>query len=190
MKRFAFVTSILVTLMIATISCSRGPSPSGTTSTAVETAKTAAAEAVKPLDPKTLISDDKISRFIIYQKEMNSVVDLAISAGAEVLQNAGSSQKDLEKALSKDERAQKVANTQASALAKSGLTQPEATEITNILSPYIAGFTIGDDEMKTKSRDEMKSQYGPEALAVFEKRLPELSKLQEEMLEKALGKKK
>ncbi len=190
MKRFAFVAFILVTLTIAAISCSQGPSPSGTTSTAVETAKTAAADVAKSLDPKTLITDDKISRFIIYQKEMNSVVDLAMSAGVEALQSAGNSQKDLEKALSKDERAQKIAETQASALAKSGLTQPEATEITKILSPYIAGFTIGDDEMKTKSRDEMKSQYGQEALAVFEKRLPELSKLQDEMLERALGKKK
>lgn len=36
----------------------------------------------------------------------------------------------------------------------------------------------------------MKTQYGTDALAVFEKRLPELSKLQDEMLEKALGKKK
>src|SRR5512137_1588994 len=97
MKSFAFVAFILVTLMIATISCSKGPSPSSTASTAVETAKTAAAEAAKPLDPKTLITDDKISRFIIYQKEMNSLVDLAMSAGADALRNAGSSQKDLEK---------------------------------------------------------------------------------------------
>jgi hypothetical protein len=190
MKRFAFVSFILVNLVIATISCSKSPSPSGTASTAAETAKTAAPEAAEPLDPKTLITDDKISRFIVYQKEMNSVVDLAISAGVDALQNASGSQKDLEKALSKDERAQKVANTQASALAKSGLTQTEATEITKILSPYIAGFTIGDDEMKNKSRDEMKAQYGPGAVAVFEKRLPELSKLQDEMLEKALGNKK
>jgi hypothetical protein len=190
MNRFAFAIFILVSLIIATISCSNGTSPSGTASTATETTKPAAPEAAKPLDPKTLITDDKIGRFIVYQKEMNSVVDLAMSAGADALQNAGGSQKDLEKALSKDERAQKIANTQASALAKSGLTQTEATEITKILSPYIAGFTIGDDEMKEKSRQEMKSQYGEEPLAVFEKRLPELSKLQDEMLEKALGKKK
>ena len=189
MKRFAFATFTLVALVIATISCSKGPSESGPAPTALETAKAAAPQAAKPVDPKTLITDDKISRFIVYQREMNSVVDLAMGLGADALKNASGSQKDLEKAMSKDERAQKIANTQAAALAKSGLTQTEATEITTILSPYISGFTIGDDEMKQKSRDEMKSKYGPEALAVFEKRLAELSKLQDEMLEKALGKK-
>jgi hypothetical protein len=190
MKRFVFAAFILTTLVIASISCGKSPSPSGTASTAVETAKTAAQEPAKPLDPKTLITDDKIGRFIVYEKEMISVVDLAIGAGADALRKSGDSQKDLEKELSKDDRTQKIGNTQAAALTKSGLTQAEANEISKMLSPYIAGFTIGDDEMKKKSRDEMKSQYGPEAVAVFEKRLPELSKLQEEMLQKALGKKK
>jgi hypothetical protein len=189
MTRFALATLVLAALVVATVSCSKEPSPSGTASTAGEAAKTAVPETAKPLDPKTLITDDKIGRFITYQKEMNSVVDLAMSAGAEALRTGGS-QKDMEKALSKDDRARKIADTQASALAKSGLTQMEATEITQVLSPYIAGFTIGDDEMKNKSREEMKSKYGAEAVAVFEKRLPELSKLQDEMLEKALGKKK
>lgn len=148
MRGFVSAAFILVSLVVATISCSKGPSPSGTPSTAAETTPAAAPEAAKPMDPKALITDDKIGRFIVYQKEMNSVVDLAMGVGVDALKNAGDSQKDLEKALSKDERTQKIANTQASALAKSGLTQMEATEITKILSPYIAGFTIGDDEMK------------------------------------------
>jgi hypothetical protein len=188
MNRFALAAFALAALVIATISCSKGSSPSGSASPEVETTETAAPAAAKPLDPKALISDDKISRFIIYQKEMNSVVDLALSSGADALK-AGGSQKDMEKALAKDSRAQKIVDTQKSALAKSGLTQMEATEITKVLSPYISGFTIGDDEMKQKSREEMKSQYGAEALAIFEKHLPELSKLQDEMLQKALGKK-
>lgn len=190
MTRFALATLVLAALTVATVSCSKEPSSSGTASTAGETAKASMPEPAKPLDPKALITDEKIGRFITYQKEMNSVVDLAMNAGVEAIKNSNGSQKDLEKTLAKDDRTQKIADTQASALSKSGLTQMEASSISQVLTPYIAGFTIGDEEMKNKSREEMQSKYGSEAVAVFEKRLPELSKLQDEMLKKALGQKK
>lgn len=191
MTRFALAILVLAALVVATVSCSKEPSPSsGAAPTAGEAAKTAVPETAKSLDPKALISDDKISRFVIYQKEMNSVADLAMAAGIDALKDSGGSQKAMEKALAKDGRAQKIVEAQASALSKSGLTQTEANEISNVLTPYIAGFTIGDDEMKSKSREEMKSKYGPEAVSTLEKHLPELSKLQDELLAKTLGKKK
>jgi hypothetical protein len=44
--------------------------------------------------------------------------------------------------------------------------------------------------MKKTAKDEFSSKYGAAALAIMEKNLPELSKLQDEMLSAAFGKKK
>jgi hypothetical protein len=44
--------------------------------------------------------------------------------------------------------------------------------------------------MKQKAREEFTAQYGPEVVAVLEKHLPELSKLQDEMMSAAFGKRK
>ena len=63
-------------------------------------------------------------------------------------------------------------------------------EIAKIVSTYTPGATMGDGEMKKKAREEFGAKYGPAVLAVLEKRLPELEKLQDEMLGAVLGKKK
>jgi len=152
------------------------------------------AEAPQPqgssLAPKDLLTDDKLTRYVVYQREMNTVTDLVMGAAMGAFNKSGGSQKGFEKELSKDERIKKIADTEASALAKSGLARSEAMEIAKIVSTYTPGATMGDGEMKKKAREEFGAKYGPAVLAVLEKRLPELEKLQDEMLGAALGKKK
>jgi len=184
----------LLSLSLLALGCNRSAGPSGTPPSAAETVKKlaqSAAPAPAPsLDPKVLITDDKIGRYIIYQKEMNTVTDLVMGAAMGAFSKSGGSQKGFEKELSKDDRAKKIADTQASALTKSGLTTTEAMEIMKITTPYTVGATIGDADMKKKAREEFSAKYGPAALAVMDKHLPELSKLQDEMMGAAFSKKK
>lgn len=187
MKRLA-----LTTLALLAFGCNRSSAP--TLPQAAETAKQLAQEAAPvpllSLDPKVLINDDKVGRYLIYQKEMNTVADLVMGAAMGAFNKSGGSQKGFEKELSKDERIKKIADTETSALAKSGLTRSEAMEISRIVSTYTPGATMGDAEMKKKAREEFSAKHGPEVLGVLEKRLPELERLQNEMLGAALGKKK
>lgn len=186
MKRFPLAALILVGLAFTIPACSQSPTQAG----AGKPAQDAAAATTNSLDPKTLITDEKIGQYIVYQKEMTTVADLMIGVAGQALNKSDGSQKSLEKALSEDERTRKIADTQASALAKSGLTQMQAMEIAKIVSSYTPGATMGDAEMKQQARQEFLTQYGPEVLGVLEKRLPELSKLQDEMLGATLGNKK
>jgi hypothetical protein len=192
MNRLTFATLALVVLVLTNISCSREPAPSNTQS-AAETAQQAVQNAPSPAvspDPKTLVTDDKISRYIIYQREINTVADLLMGAATQAYAKSGGDQNGFQKELAQDERTKKIAAAQASALSKSGLGQSEAVELSKIVSTFTAGATIGDEEMKKTARDEFSSKYGAGALGIMEKHLPELSKLQDEMLSAALGKKK
>jgi hypothetical protein len=181
-------------LTLFALACNRGTAPSGPLPQAAETARKLAQEAppvpAPSLDPKVLVTDGNIGRYIIYQKEMNTVSDLVMGAAVGAFNKSGGSQKGFEKALSQDERLKKIADTEASALAKSGFTRTEAQEIAKVVSTYTPGATMGDAEMKKTAREEFSAKYSPVVLAVMEKRLPELSKLQDEMLEATLGKKK
>ena len=80
------------------------------------------AEAPQPqgssLAPKDLLTDDKLTRYVVYQREMNTVTDLVMGAAMGAFNKSGGSQKGFEKELSKDERIKKIADTEASALAK------------------------------------------------------------------------
>ena len=140
--------------------------------------------------PKDLLTDDKLTRYIVYQREMNTVAGLVLGAAGQAFQKSGGNQKGFEKELSQDERTKKIADTEASALSKSGLTRMEAMAIAKVVSTYTPGATMGNDEMKKQAREKFTAQYGSAALAVMEKRLPELSRLQDEMLGAALGNKK
>lgn len=184
----------LTSLILLAIGCNRGTAPTGSMPQSAETARKLAQEAAPTaapsVDPKVLITEDKIGRYIIYQKEMNTVADLVMGAAMGAFNKSGGSQKGFEKELSKDERIKKIADTEASALAKSGLTRAEAMDISRIVSSYTPGATMGDAEMKKKAREEFSAKYGPAALAVLEKQLPQLERLQDEMLGAVLGKKK
>lgn len=185
----------LATLILTTLACNRSVGPSGSLPQAAETAKNLAQNAapiadLKPVEPKDLITNDKIDRYIIYQKEMNTVMDLAMGAAVGAANKSGGNQKGFEKELSKDERTKKIGEVNAIALTKSGLTQAEVGQLVQIISPYAAGTAFGDAEGQKKAREEFSAQYGTVALAIMEKRQPELAKLQEEMLNIGLGKKK
>lgn len=190
MKRIA-----VLFLGLLAISCSRPETPAGKTPDAAKAAgkpagSAAPAPAAPALDPKSLITDDKVSRYIVYQKEMNTVAGLVMGAATGAFAKSGGDQKQFEKALSADERTKKIADTEASALAKSGLTRSEVMEMVKIIAPYTPGATMGDDEMKKKAREEFLAKYGPEVLAVLERHLKELSALQDEMFGATLGGKK
>jgi hypothetical protein len=185
MNRLPLAALVLVSLAFTNMACSRGPAPSGT-----EKPSQNVTAATNSLDPKILITDEKIGQYIVYQKEMNSVSDIMIGVAGQALNKSDGSQKSLEKALSEDERTKRIADTQASALSKSGLTQMQANEIAQIVSSFTPGATMGDAEMKQQAHQEFLTKYGPEVLTVLERRLPELSKLQDEMLQATLGKKK
>ena len=120
---------------------------------------------------------------------MIPVLGLAMGAAAQAFSKSGGDQKGFQKELSSDERARKIADTEASALAKSGLSRMEAMAIAKIVAVYTPGATMGDDEMKKAARDDFIAKYGEAALAVLEKRLSDLSTLQDEMMSSAFGKK-
>ncbi len=186
MNRLVLTVFAITSILFTNVACSRSSGPSGASSMAAESPQKAAF-AAKPLDPKTLITEDKISRYMIYQKETISVAHLAMGAATDAYSKSGGSQKGFIKEYSKDERAAKMAEVQASALAKSGLEQREAIEIMKIVTIYTTKATIGTDQMKQAARNEASSKYGAEAVAVLDKHLPELSKLQDEMLAAAAG---
>lgn len=178
----------LIALTLATLACNRGAIPPPAAEAARTRVEDTPAPAPPALDAKGLITDGKIGQYIVYQTEMNLVADLAVGAATQAYAKSGGSQKGFEQSLSQDERTRKIADTEASALAKSGLTRPEAMALAKIVSAYTPGATMGDAEMKQKHRETFSANHGPEALAVLEKRLPELAKLQEAMLKAALGK--
>lgn len=178
----------LAVLALATLACNRGSAPPPAAEVARKLAEAASAPAPAELDPKPLLTDGKVGQYIVYQTEMNLVADLAMGAAAQAYAKSGGSQKGFEKSLSQDERTRKIADTEASALAKSGLSRAEAMALAKVVSSYTPGATMGDAEMKQKHREAFSAKHGPEALAVMEKRLPELTRLQEAMLQAALGK--
>jgi len=151
----------------------------------VAAARKAAAVAVPEapaLAPKDLLTDDKLTRYATYQREMNTVADLATASAGQAFTKSGGNQRGFEKELSKDERIQKIAATETSALAKSGLTRMEAMAVAKLVSAYIPGRTMGTAEMKKQARTDFESKYGQTAAEVMDKHEAELTKLQSEML--------
>ena len=179
--------SVLLAAAVLAVACGKPESPAGKPPAAAESAKKLAESApaapdAAPTDAKSLITDDKVARYIVYQREMNTVAGLVMGAATQAYGASGGDQKKFEKEMSKDERTKKIADTEASALAKSGLTRAEVMAMVQVIAPYTPGATMGDDEMKKKARADFSAKYGPEVLAVLERHLPELSKLQDEML--------
>lgn len=140
--------------------------------------------------PKDLLTDDKLTRYAIYQREMNTVADLVMASAGQAFAKAAGNQKAFEKELARDERIQKIAATEASAMAKSGLTRLQAMEVSKLVSAYLPGRTMGTDDMKKQARADFETKYGQAAVAAMDKHEAELTKLQGEMLNAALGKKK
>ncbi len=87
---------------------------------------------------EAVLTEDKVTRFLTYQKEMMAVTSDAVAAGANAYQKGGADQKKFEKAMSADERTAKIAAASKSALEKSGLAQEDVGKLSRVLTPYYA----------------------------------------------------
>ena len=101
--------------------------------------------ALSPDEAKTLLTDDKLSRFATYQKEMLSVTGDSVSVGMQALAKGGTDQKKFQGAMAADDRSAKIAATNQAALEKSGLTQDEATKLSRVATAYYARVYIFRD---------------------------------------------
>jgi hypothetical protein len=94
--------------------------------------------ALSPEDAKTLLTDDKLSRFATYQKEMLSVTGDTVGVGLQAYAKGGTDQKKFQGAMAADDRSAKIAAANQAALEKSGLTQEEMTKLTHVATRYYA----------------------------------------------------
>jgi hypothetical protein len=100
--------------------------------------------AAAPASPATdtsaqaLLTEDKLSRFLIYQKEMLAVALDSMNVGLQAFAKAGTDQKKLQGEMAGDKRSAHIAEVSKAALEKSGLTQSEIPALTQLTSPYYA----------------------------------------------------
>jgi hypothetical protein len=99
-------------------------------------------------EAKLLLTEDKVSRFITYQKEMVAATADATGLGLAAYQKGGADQKKFENAMAHDDRATKVAAAGKAALEKSGLAQDEMTRLSRVLMPYYARIAALQDSGK------------------------------------------
>jgi hypothetical protein len=137
---------------------------------------------VPTLSPRDLLTDDKLTRYAIYQREMNTVADLLMGAASQAYNKSGGNQKGFEKELAQDVRTKKIADTEASALAKSGLTRAEAMAVSKLVTSYLPRRSTGTEETKKQARADFETTYGKAAVEVVDKHEAELIKIQDEMV--------
>lgn len=183
----AIVGALSLALLLSACGKPESPSPEPPKADAVKPAEQAAAPAASPLDPKLLLTDEMIGKYVVYQRAMLPVMGDAMAMGAKALQESSGSQADLERKMAADERSKKIEAATKEAEAKSGLSMRQATELAKLVSDYIPKRTIGTEEDKQKARAEFEQTYGAAAAAAMDKHEAELSTLQDEMLKAALG---
>jgi hypothetical protein len=130
------------------VGCKKGEEPkpvAGLAPPASPMARTPSPESHRPAlaalsadEAKTLLTDDKLSRFATYQKEMLSVSGDTVGVGMQALAKAGTDQKKFQGAMAADDRSAKIAATNQAALEKSGLTQEDMTKLTHVATGYYA----------------------------------------------------
>jgi hypothetical protein len=139
----------------------------------VPTAVAPAAAPAKAGGAGVVLTEDKITRFLTYQKEISAVTAEAVAVGVGAYQKAGTDQKKFEKAMGQDDRIAKIAAASKAALEKSGLTQEDVTKLTQMLTPYYArvyamqmmlgGMAGGKAKAEGKKAGDGKSPTGLEA---------------------------
>jgi hypothetical protein len=97
---------------------------------------------------KNLLTEDKLSRFATYQKEMLPATGDAVGAGVAAYQKGGTDQKKFQGAMANDDRTARVAATAEAALKKSGLTQDEVSKLSRVVSAYYARTYALQDAVK------------------------------------------
>jgi hypothetical protein len=104
-------------------------------------AKPLAAEVAKPAtggSAEAILTEDKLSRFATYQKEMLAVTADSMNMAMQAFGKAGADQKKFEGAMVADKRVAHVAEVSKAALEKSGLSQSEIPALTRVTGEYYA----------------------------------------------------
>ena len=187
MKRIAGFLSLALLLS----ACQKAEKPSAEIPKAAADAKKLAEAAppppANPLDPKVLLTDEMIGKYLVYQRILLPVTGDALALGATALQKSKGDQNDFERQMAGDPRVAKIEAATREAQEKSGLTNAVATELSRLVSGYIPQRTMGSDEDRKKARVDFEAKYGKAAAEAMDKHEAELTKLQDEMLKAALG---
>jgi len=150
------------------------------------------------------LTDDKLTRFAVYQREMLPVMGQAMNAAGSAFAKSGSDARKFGDEMAGGEQGRNIAKVSEAALAKSGLTQAEVSELSRLTSEYY-GQAMVTAEMKKalaspSEAEEMKDFYrkqleefevykrdyaqkhGAATLALLEKHSDEFVALTHEML--------
>jgi hypothetical protein len=150
-------------------------------------AEAAPAPVGNPLDPKVLLTDEKLGKYAVYQQTMLPVMGDVMAAAMNAGLKAGGDVKDFEKKLAADERLKRIEAVTKEALAKSGLTQSEATAIGQLVAGYLPNRSMGTDEDKKKARVEFEATNGKAAAEAMDKHEVELTRLMDETMSASMG---
>jgi hypothetical protein len=112
-------------------------------------AKSSPHSAISVDGAKALLTEDKVTRFATYQKEITGVTADAVGIGLAAYQKGAADPKSFEKAAARDDRSAKIAAASEAALKKSGLSQNEVTTLTRVLTPYYTRvYVLGEGMAK------------------------------------------
>ncbi len=179
-------TAGLLSLALLLAGCQKTEAPAGDMPKETAVAQAPAAPA-DPSDPKALLTDEMLGKYVVYQTAVLPVMGDTLAMGGSALQGSGGNQKEFEKQVAADPRLQRVDAATKEASAKSGLTAQTAAAIGGIVSEYVSGRSMGSPEEKAKVRADFEQKYGTPAAEAMDRHEAELTKLQEEMLKAALG---
>lgn len=181
----------MLSLALLLTACQKSESPSGETPKAAADAQKLAEQAPpaqsNPLDPKVLLTDEMIGKYVVYQNTMLPVMGDVMAMAGGAFRKSGGDQKEFEKQMAADPRVRRVEAATKEAEAKSGLTMQTSAAIGRLVSEYVPKRTMGTDEDKAKARAEFEQKYGKAAAEAMDRHEAELSRLQDETLKAALG---
>jgi len=81
-----------------------------------------------------------------------------MGAADQAYNKSGGNQKGFEKKLAQDVRIKKIADTEASAFSKSGLTRAEAMAVARLVSSCLPGRSMGTEETKKRARADLEAR--------------------------------
>lgn len=184
-------TAALLFLALLLSGCRKTEAPAGETPKEAAEAKATVAEAqavpTDQNDPKALLTDEMLGKLVVYQTTVMPVMADTLAMGGRALQGSGGDQNEFEKQVAADPRFQRVNAAQKEASAKSGLSAQTAAAIGKLVSEYVSERSMGTAEEKAKVRADFEQRYGKPAAEAMDRHEAELTRLQEETLEAALG---
>jgi len=100
---------------------------------------------------KALLTEDKLSRFATYQKEVLTATSEAVGKGMTAHQQSGTDPEKLPGAMTDNDPAAKVAAASKTALDRGGLTQEEVFKLNQVVTSYYArGYAARDAGKKAE----------------------------------------